>query len=108
VQVIDAPRPPALELTDLSGLAAGRANDRLLAFIFDTEAARPFRLSAGRCCAPSCSASAPRGHPARRRPPHVFDGWSAGVLLRELAALIRHATCPSFRPVRADYPEWET
>ena len=124
VQVIDPPGPVAAERVDLSELAPG-PRQAALRELADTEAARPFDLAAGpllrtwlvRLAAPALAQS-----PVAGRAEHVllivvhhtvFDGWSAGVLARELAALYRAEVTGEPAgldelPVQfADYAVWE-
>jgi amino acid adenylation domain-containing protein len=89
VQVIDAAQapPPPLEVVDLSGLEPAKQQSRLRDFI-DVEASRPFMLAAGPLLRTWLLRLAGDEHVLLVVVHHaVFDGWSAGVLLRELAAL---------------------
>jgi Condensation domain len=119
VQVIDPPATVAPGRRDLSALAPGPRRAALREFI-GAEAVRPFDLSAGpllrtwlvRLAAP----------PVANRAQHVllivvhhtaFDGWSAGVLVRDLAALYQAevtgepAALPELPVQFADYALWE-
>jgi amino acid adenylation domain-containing protein len=108
VQVVDPPRRPALPLTDWSGLASDARRERLLAFI-DAEAVAPFDLSAGPLLRTFLLRLDAAEHVLLVVVHHtVFDGWSAGVLLRELAALYGQAGDLPELPVQfADYALWE-
>jgi len=87
VQVIDAPEPPPLEVVDLSGLEPSKQQARLADFI-DAEASRPFALAVGPLLRTWLLRVADDEHVLLVVVHHaVFDGWSAGVFLRELAAL---------------------
>ncbi len=117
-QVIDPPAPvplplTELALTDLAPTSAGAPADRLRAFI-DAEAVRPFSLADGPLIRLSLIRLAGDRHVLLVVVHHVvFDGWSAGVLLRDLAALYRSEAAgePSGLadlPVQfADYALWE-
>jgi amino acid adenylation domain-containing protein len=103
----------SLELTDLSGLAPAARQERLLGFI-DAEATRPFDLSAGPLLRTFLLRLDPAEHVVLVVVHHtVFDGWSAGVLLRELAALYGQAAAgvpaglPELPVQFADYALWE-
>ena len=119
VQVIDPPATVAPGRMDLSALAPGPRQAALREFI-GAEAVRPFDLSAGpllrtwlvRLAAP----------PVANRAQHVllivvhhtaFDGWSAGVLVRDLAALYQAevtgepVALPELPVQFADYALWE-
>ncbi|MGH3411295.1 MAG: AMP-binding protein, partial [Streptosporangiaceae bacterium] len=119
VQVIDPPAPVSPDLVDRSGHAA-QVQPKLLRDLIDVESVRPFALAAGpllrtwliRLAAP----------PVANRAEHVLlvvahhaiiDGWSARLLLRDLAALYAAEVTgePSGLdelPVQfADYAAWE-
>jgi amino acid adenylation domain-containing protein len=118
VQVIDRPPAVAPVRVDLSGLADGR-RQAALRELTDTEAARPFDLSAG----PLLRTWLVRLGPAVINTAEhlllivvhhaVFDGWSAGVLAREVAGLYaaevtgRPADLPELPVQFADYAVWE-
>jgi len=112
-QVIDPPRPAVLPVDDLGGdgPAAGAARLRDLAA---EEAARPFDLAAGPLFRARLARLAAREHVLLICVHHaVFDGWSFGVFLRELAALYqarlagRPADLPELPVQFADYTLWE-
>ncbi|HEX9030656.1 MAG TPA: condensation domain-containing protein, partial [Streptosporangiaceae bacterium] len=87
VQVIDPPGELTLELVDLSG---GSAHDRDVALseLIETESVRPFSLEHGPLLRAHLVRLADDEHVLVIVFHHVvFDGWSAGVFLRELAAL---------------------
>ncbi len=114
-QVVDPPAPVPLPLADLSVTSPGLAApaDRLRTFI-DAEAVRPFSLADGPLIRFGLIRLAGDRHVLLVVVHHVvFDGWSAGVLLRDLAALYRAEAAggPSGLaglPVQfADYALWE-
>jgi hypothetical protein len=87
VQVVDLPGPVPLGVADLSGLEPA---DRVAALreLIDAEAVRPFVLAAGPLLRVRLVRLAEGEHVLVVVVHHaVFDGWSAGVLVRELAAL---------------------
>ncbi len=113
VQVIDAAGPVPLERLDLSGAGAGERGHALSALI-DVESVRPFSLEQGPLLRAHLVRLAAAEHVLLVVIHHVvFDGWSAGVLVRELAALYGHeaaAEPPGLAelPVQfADYALWE-
>jgi amino acid adenylation domain-containing protein len=115
VQIIAPGAPPALPLADLSGLPLARREGeahRLVA----AEAARPFDLARGPLLRVGLLRLAPAGneylllltlHHA------VADGWSLGVLVRELAAFYeaalagRPAALPALPVQYADFALWQ-
>ncbi len=113
VQRIDRPAPVRLELTDYSALAPADRLDRLRGFI-DAEAIRPFDLAAGPLLRTWLLRLEPGDHVLLAVVHHaVFDGWSAGVFVRELAALYdaeltgTPAGLPDLPVQFADYAVWE-
>ncbi|HEX9032484.1 MAG TPA: amino acid adenylation domain-containing protein, partial [Streptosporangiaceae bacterium] len=87
VQAIDPPAPVPLPLTDLSQADPGERQAALLAFL-RAQAVRPFHLSLGPLLRAHLVRLAAEDHVLLIVVHHaVFDGWSAGVFLRELAAL---------------------
>jgi amino acid adenylation domain-containing protein len=113
VQVIDPPVPVTPDRVDVSGLTPGprQAGLRELA---DTEAGRPFDLAAGPLLRSWLVRLEPAEHLLLIVVHHaVFDGWSAGVLVRDLAALYAAEVTgqPPARPELpaqfADYALWE-
>jgi amino acid adenylation domain-containing protein len=110
LQRIDPPRPIQVATVDLS---AEPSDDRLSELI-DTEALRPFDLAAGPLMRASLIRLGAGRHILLQVFHHaIFDGWSANVLLRELAAL--YGQCSSGEPSGlprlpvqfADYAIWE-
>ncbi|HUD39944.1 MAG TPA: amino acid adenylation domain-containing protein, partial [Streptosporangiaceae bacterium] len=116
VQVIDPPGPVLVRAVDLSATAADHDSDaggRLREFI-DSEAVKPFDLAAGPLLRVSLIKLAKGEYLLLVVLHHViFDGWSAGILLRDLAALYRHEASgePSgldeLTVQFADYALWE-
>lgn len=99
VQVIDSPRTGTLELMDLSGHEPDE-RDAIMREFFDTQARRPFSLSAGPLLLTWLLRLSDTDHLLLILVHHsVFDGWSTGVLCRELLALYdahaaSHQSCP--------------
>ena len=113
VQVIDPPAAVAPGRRDLSALAPGPRQAALREFIA-TEAVRPFDLSAGPLLRTWLLRLEPAEHVLLIVVHHtVFDGWSAGVLVRDLAALYAAEVTGepaglAELPVQfADYALWE-
>ncbi len=112
-QAIDEPAGAAIVDVDLAGLAPAERETRLRALCAE-EAARPFSLSAGPLFRTHLVRLAPEEHALVVVVHHaVFDGWSVGVMLRELGALYEAEVTgdPSGLaelPVQfADYAIWE-
>ncbi|HKH47513.1 MAG TPA: amino acid adenylation domain-containing protein [Thermoanaerobaculia bacterium] len=84
-QVVAPPSPVSLPVLDLSGLPAPeRAMERLLV----DEARRPFDLAAGPLLRVQLLRLGAEDHVALLNMHHIVsDGWSFGVLIREIAAL---------------------
>jgi amino acid adenylation domain-containing protein len=113
VQMISPPEPVPVEPVDISALAADKRQARLREII-DTAAMRPFSLAEGPLLRAWLIQLADREHVLLLVVHHaVFDGWSAGLLTRELAALYGQeaAGVPAGLaelPVQfADYALWE-
>jgi amino acid adenylation domain-containing protein len=113
VQAIDPPRPPVLTPVDLSGVTPGQQPARLREFIA-AESLRPFTLDGGPLLRTWLVRLGETEHALVAVVHHaVFDGWSAGVLLRDLAALYRAEVTGepaglADLPVQfADYAVWE-
>jgi amino acid adenylation domain-containing protein len=86
-QVIDAPVPVRAARVELAGLAAGD-RERALAGALASEGARPFDLARGPLLRALLARLGGEDHALLLTVHHVvFDGWSAGVLFRELSAL---------------------
>jgi amino acid adenylation domain-containing protein len=113
VQVIDPPGPVVLDVEDLSGFEPVKRQARLRE-ILRTESMRPFDLAAGPLMRECLIRLAADEHVLAAVIHHaMFDGWSAKVLLRDLAALYAGEVTgePSGLeelPVQfADYAIWE-
>ncbi|KQN69157.1 hypothetical protein ASF04_16565 [Duganella sp. Leaf61] len=113
VQVIGAAAAVALTGHDLRGLdAAGQA--QALARIAAAEAAMPFDLGAGTLLRTHLLRTGEERHRVLLNLPHIAaDGWSLGILFRELNALYNAyvqglaSPLPAV-PVRyADYAQWQ-
>ena len=111
---ITAPRlAPPLPVVDLSGLAEDQAKARAQTLALE-EARRPFDLQTGpllRLCLIRLGA---RDHVLLMTLHHIVsDGWSMGVLLREIAALYaglaerRVASLPELPVQYADFAHWQ-
>ncbi len=87
VQVIQGPAPFGLPVVDLSGLPESAREARALALAGE-EAARPFDLASGPLLRGLLSRLAAEDHAVALTMHHVAsDGWSMGILVREIAAL---------------------
>ncbi|HEY0022709.1 MAG TPA: non-ribosomal peptide synthase/polyketide synthase [Longimicrobium sp.] len=87
VQVVAPPAPFRLEVTDLSTLAPGEAGAELQR-LAHADASTPFRLEEGPLFRASLVRLAAHEHALLWNLHHaVTDGWSSGILARELAAL---------------------
>jgi hypothetical protein len=113
VQVIEAAAPLKLEVIDLSGMDEAERTaetQRLLA----EESARPFDLSRGPLLRMSLIRLSEEEHVAMVTMHHIVsDGWSIGVLVREVAALynayVRGEESPLAElPIQyADFAHWQ-
>ncbi len=112
VQLIDPPRSQALPVVDLAGLAAGRhqAEIRRLAA---ADAVRPFDLARGPLLRTLLVALGDEHVFLLNQHHIVSDGWSIGVLVREVAALYHafargEASPLGVLPVQyADFAVWQ-
>ncbi|WP_420718389.1 amino acid adenylation domain-containing protein [Pyxidicoccus sp. MSG2] len=111
VQVIAPPGPVRLVVTDLRAREDREAEARRLA---REEAARPFDLSHGPLLRVSLLRLAEERHLLLLTLHHIVcDGWSSGVLVRELEALYlgfvsgRTSTLPELPLQYADYCVWQ-
>ncbi len=109
VQVIAPPAAVPLPLIDLSALPPERRRPEALR-LAAAEAARPFDLARGPLFRPLLVREETEGHLVCLTLHHVVtDGWSTGVLLREVAALYPAfaAGLPSLLPLlRARYADF--
>ncbi len=113
VQVIDPVVPAVVEVLDLTGFEPDKVLARLRELVL-AEAMRPFDLAAGPLLRACLVRLGEAEHVLVAVFHHaVFDGWSAGVLVRDLAALYGGEVCgeePGVGelPVQfADYAVWE-
>ncbi|HSL81570.1 MAG TPA: amino acid adenylation domain-containing protein, partial [Thermoanaerobaculia bacterium] len=107
LQVVEAPRPAPLPVADLSRLAPGarEAEARRLAL---REAARPFDLARGPVVRSLLVRLGGEDHLLAGTVHHaVSDGWSVGVLVRELAALYRGEELPELPVQYPDFAVWQ-
>ncbi|MHB1558888.1 MAG: amino acid adenylation domain-containing protein [Isosphaeraceae bacterium] len=112
-QVIAETMELPLEVEDLSGLPEPDRHDRALARIRE-EAARPFDLARGPLVRAGLIRLGEREHVVQVTMHHIVsDGWSLGVLIREVSALYEsfHHGEPSPLPEPAiqyaDYAAWQ-
>lgn len=112
-QLIDPPAARPLPLEDL-GTVPGAERERALREHLTHEANRPFDLAAGPLFRCRLVRLDEREHVLLHNFHHtVFDGWSVGVLLRELPALYLEqaggagADLPELPVQFADYALWE-
>jgi len=107
VQVI-APEPRvALPVVDLAGLPQPEREPRALGLAAE-EARRPFDLRRGPLLRLTLVRLAGREHLLLITLHHIIsDGWSVGVLLREVAALDRSSSLPPLPVQYADFSVWQ-
>jgi amino acid adenylation domain-containing protein len=113
VQVIDAPYAVRLHEIDLRGESDGDREDALRALAAD-EALRPFDLAAGPLFRTTLVRLGEGEHALLFTLHHIVsDGWSTGVLVREVSALyaaFAQGREPSLAPLPvqyADYAVWQ-
>jgi amino acid adenylation domain-containing protein len=113
VQVIEPELSLALPVTELSGLEAEERESRAQALAL-VEAQRPFDLTRGPLMRASLLRLADDDHVALFTVHHIVaDGWSMGVLVREVAALYRAhvegggAGLPELPVQYADFASWQ-
>ncbi|HEY0410807.1 MAG TPA: amino acid adenylation domain-containing protein, partial [Candidatus Dormibacteraeota bacterium] len=113
LEIAEALAPGFLPLVDLSALAPARRSAEL-ASLRSAEAERPFDLAAGPLLRTALVRLGAEEHVLLLDFHHaVYDGWSEGVLLRELAALYDAARAgapsPRAEPVLqyADFAVWQ-
>jgi amino acid adenylation domain-containing protein len=106
VQVIaPAGPPPELPAIDLSGLPDPEAAARALAL---AEARTPFDLARGPLLRLALLRLGEGDHVLLITLHHIVgDGWSVGVLLREIAALASGAALPALAVQYADFAVWQ-
>jgi len=112
-QVIGEPGPLELAAIDLSALPAEQRQSEARR-IAAQELARPFDLAAGPLLRPTLVRLSPDEHVLLLMMHHiVYDGWSASVLLRELAALYEQEATgtrgelPALPIQYVDYAVWQ-
>ncbi|MEV5735713.1 amino acid adenylation domain-containing protein [Streptomyces sp. NPDC052292] len=87
-QVVDPPRPLPLAVHDLRSVAGEDAREEAATALVDTEGFRPMDLGTGPMVRALLIRLADDEHLLSLTVHHIaFDGWSAGVLSRELTAL---------------------
>ncbi|WP_225828864.1 non-ribosomal peptide synthetase [Streptomyces naphthomycinicus] len=87
-QVVDPPRPLPLAVHDLRSVAGDHAREEAATALVDTEGFRPMDLGTGPMVRALLIRLAEDEHLLSLTVHHIaFDGWSAGVLSRELTAL---------------------
>ncbi len=113
VQVIQPAAPVLLPVVDLSGLPAGRREAQAL-LLTDEEAARPFDLAHGPLLRGVLLRLAEEEHIAALTMHHIAsDGWSMGILVREITALYaafaqgRPSPLPELPVQYADFAVWQ-
>ncbi len=116
VQIVDPPAAEPLACFDLSGFDGDREAE--LARRLEISAHRPFDLTIGPVCRFELYGLGDRDHALLVCVHHIAaDGWSTGVLLREITALYRAAadddaadlrqTLPPLPVQYADYAVWQ-
>jgi amino acid adenylation domain-containing protein len=113
VQVVGAPYAVRLEAEDLSGLPEREREGELRRLITE-EARRPFDLAAGSLLRARLLRLSEQEHVVSLVMHHVVsDGWSVGVLVREVAALYeaysegRESPLAELPVQYADYAAWQ-
>ncbi|HVR95771.1 MAG TPA: amino acid adenylation domain-containing protein [Thermoanaerobaculia bacterium] len=113
VQVIELPYGLTLPLVDLSGLEEG-GRERLWSELVDQEARRPFHLSRGPLLRGLVVRLSAEEHLALVTIHHIVsDGWSIGVLVREVSSLYASLSAgvdsplPELPVQYADYAVWQ-
>src|SRR5579864_6553426 len=113
VQAVSPARGMALPLADLAGLPAA-AGSAALARLLAAAAERPFDLARGPLCRALLVRLGEREHALLLALHHIVcDGWSLGILVREVAALYagraggRPAALPPLPVQYADFAVWQ-
>jgi len=107
VQVIADPAPVPLPLVDLTGLAEDDRETRARELATE-EARRPFDLQRGPLLRLALLRLAAREHVLLVTMHHIVsDGWSMGVLLRDIAALSAESPLPELPVQYADFAVWQ-
>jgi amino acid adenylation domain-containing protein len=113
VQIVALPSLPALPVVDLSGLAETRQEIQARELALE-EARRPFDLQSGPLLRLCLLRLGEQDHVLMMTLHHIVsDGWSTGVLLREIAALHgdfvagRASTLPDLPVQYTDFARWQ-
>jgi amino acid adenylation domain-containing protein len=113
VQVIQPTEPFRLTVVDLSGLPE-RKREALVLTLTDEEAARPFDLSRDPLLRGLLLCLAERDHVVSLTMHHIAsDGWSMGILIREVATLYpafaahQPSPLPELTVKYADFAVWQ-
>jgi len=113
VQVIAPETHFTLPLSDLSGLSSAQRNDEAQRLARE-EAQRPFNLATGPLVRARLLRLSPEDHVLLLSMHHIVsDGWSMGVLVREVAALYEAYAVGAESPLKelslqyADYAVWQ-
>ncbi|HEV7514956.1 MAG TPA: condensation domain-containing protein, partial [Thermoanaerobaculia bacterium] len=111
--MVDEPSPLRLPLVDLTALP-GTRREPLAALLAAAEAQRPFDLATGPLLRVVLLRLAAEEHAGLVTLHHIVcDGWSQGVLIRELSALYgalcqgRPSPLPELQVQYADYARWQ-
>jgi len=106
-EIAPAPEAYAVPVEDLSGL--GNAAEAAALRRMDAEGRRPFDLQSGPVFRPLVLRIAPEDHLLVVNLHHIAgDGWSMGVLVRELASFYSSFSLPEPLPVQyTDYADWQ-
>ena len=109
-EIADGSSACALPVVDLSALAGGRGEAEALR-LRDDDAARPFDLAAGPLLRSALLRLEPERHLLLLNLHHIIsDGWSNGVLVRELTSLYElndGALLPELPVQYADFAVWQ-
>ncbi len=107
VQIILPRLRIGLPVADLSGLPDERRETELTRWI-DDDARRPFDLSTGPLIRALALRLGPENYAVAITLHHIVsDGWSMGVLIRELGALYTAAPLPGLPVQYADFAVWQ-
>ena len=114
VQVIDPPRPFVLQVEDLSGIVSTEERERRAQELLRERAVDHFDLSRGPLLRMVLVKLADQEHVLLISMHHIIsDGWSMGILLRELGILYeafsqgRSSPLPALEVQYADYALWQ-
>ncbi|WP_315888776.1 condensation domain-containing protein, partial [Streptomyces sp. P17] len=114
VQVVDEPGPVRIRLIDLSGVQDPEAREAQVRDTVDAEALKPFDLAADALLRVCLVRVSDEDHVLVLAMHHIVsDGWSIGVLTRELGELYaaavqgRDAKLPELPVQYADFAIWQ-